>query len=635
MAQPLPTAKGRGARKRGVLVGAIVLGFAAIAAPTMANAATVTTNGSSASAAAAARAAHPHAAPGIVRAGVDDFEFDTYDADFFLDRDGEGRSTLRTIETFVAMFPANQNKGMRRAIPDYYEGAPVTVSNISVTDEAGTPRPFVVENDEGFTLVTSAADSFVDGAQTYVFSYEQSDVTRYFSNTDADEWYWDTNGTGWDQPFGDATATVHLGDGLAEALIAEPRCYWGYEGSTELCDISANGSNQYVAVHSSLGAGQNMTVLFGFEPGTFTARDSSYFATGAGFVQPLGAFGALAALVWAFRTRRTKLADAAGRPTIIAEYAPPRDVPIVSAALLLGKRNKVIAGQILDFAVNRKLRILESESKGFFSSHTDYRLELVDPTGARGAELDILRALFGKSLQHGAVRDLAKADQKLSQKLYKIVERANSGLVAAGFRRKVSASSYLPIVVSVIAAAVSIFFGIVLIDGSFGIAIPFVLIGFAIASGIATLVLLFRTPVTARGAEARDHLEGLELYIRLAEADRLRMLQSPKGALRERNESTGDSDVLKVYEKLLPYAVLFGLEKQWSEELGRYYTEHSPDWYAGSGAFNGVVFASSISSISDSIASSYTGSASSSSSGGSGGGGSSGGGGGGGGGGGV
>jgi len=624
-------------RPRRIAIGAVVFGVAAISLATVsaAAAASTTTIGAPTSAFATAEVEHPAAASGSVRAGVDDFEFDSYEADFFLDRDSNGRSTLRTVETFVANFPAEQNRGMRRAIPDDYAGAPLEVSNISVSDETGAPRPFSVEHDEGFTLVTSAADSFVSGANTYVFSYEQSNVTRYFADTGADEWYWDTNGTGWDQPFGAVTATVHLGQGLADALLTQPRCYWGTEGSSDVCEISVVDSNQFVATQSSVGAGQNVTVAFGFEPGTFTARDSSFLANGAGFVQPLGAFGALAALIWAVRTRRTKLADAAGRPTIIAEYSPPGDVPLVTAALLLGKRNKAIAAQILEFAVRGKLRILESESSGFFSSHTDYRLELVDPTGVRGTELEILRSLFGTSLQHGAVRELAKPDQKLSHKLYKIVERENSGLVAAGFRRKVSASSYLPIVLSAIAAAISIVFGIILIDGSYGAAIPFAIIGFAFAAGVATLIVLYRTPVTARGAEARDHLEGLELYIRLAEADRLTMLQSPQGALRERNESTGDADVLKIYEKLLPYAVLFGSEKQWSQELSRYYAERSPDWYSGTGTFNAGAFAIGISSLSDSIASSYSGSASSSSSGGSGGGGSSGGGGGGGGGGGV
>ncbi|MGV8859455.1 DUF2207 domain-containing protein [Rhodoglobus sp.] len=621
-------ANGHRARRYLVLAGALLWAIGMILPPTMATAAPT---------AATTPNAHALTDPptSIVSAGLDDFVFDSYDAEFFLDRDSEGHSTLSTVETFVAVFPADQNRGMRRAIPDYYQGVPVNLANISVTDETGKPRPFDVEHDEGFTLITSAANTFVSGAQTYVFSYDQTDVTRYFSNTEADEWYWDTNGTGWQQPFGSVTATIHLGEGLADALISPPRCYWGYEGSTEVCEIVSVDANDFVASHDLLSAGQNLTVAMGFEPGTFVARDSSYFASTSGYLQPLGALGALAGLIWAFRTRRTKLADAAGRPTIIAEYSPPSDVPLVTAALLLGKRNKAIAAQILEFAVRGKLRVREAESSGFFSSRTEYLLELVDPTGVRGAELEILRALFGKSLQHGAVRSLAKADQKLSQKLYKIVERENSGLVAAGFRRTVSASSYLPIAVSAVAIAAVIFFGVLLIDGAYGSGVPFVIIAGSIVAGVATLVLLFRTPVTARGAEARDHLEGLELYIRLAEADRLRMLQSPEGALREKSTSTGNNDVLKIYEKLLPYAVLFGLEKQWSGELSRYYSERSPDWYSGSGAFNGALFASSISSMSDSIASSYSGSASSSSSGGSGGGGSSGGGGGGGGGGGV
>ncbi len=145
--------------------------------------------------------------------------------------------------------------------------------------------------------------------------------------------------------------------------------------------------------------------------------------------------------------------------------------------------------------------------------------------------------------------------------------------------------------------------------------------------------LTTRKPLTDKGAELRDHLEGLKEYIRLAEADRLRVLQSPQGAESTPVSTSDPREVLKLNEKLLPYSVLFGLEKEWAEELSKYYVEEPPDWYSGSTAFNAAVFASSISSISSSASSSMSGS--SSSSGGSGGGGSSGGGGGGGGGGGF
>ena len=89
--------------------------------------------------------------------------------------------------------------------------------------------------------------------------------------------------------------------------------------------------------------------------------------------------------------------------------------------------------------------------------------------------------------------------------------------------------------------------------------------------------------------------------------------------------------MLKLYEVLLPYAVVFGQEKRWAQELAVLYGEHgSPGWYSGSSGFSASAFSSGISTLSASSASS-----SASSSGGSSGGGSAGGGGGGGGGGGV
>src|SRR5690606_19474130 len=77
-------------------------------------------------------------------------------------------------------------------------------------------------------------------------------------------------------------------------------------------------------------------------------------------------------------------------------------------------------------------------------------------------------------------------------------------------------------------------------------------------------------PLTGAGALIVEHLQGLREYIRLAEADRLRMLQSASGAERS-DADAGPGDVVRVYERLLPYAVLFGLEREWQAELSRYY----------------------------------------------------------------
>src|SRR4029079_11983501 len=95
--------------------------------------------------------------------------------------------------------------------------------------------------------------------------------------------------------------------------------------------------------------------------------------------------------------------------------------------------------------------------------------------------------------------------------------------------------------------------------------------------------------------------------------------------------------VLKLNERLLPYAVLFGLEREWSRVLADLYEARGeePTWYSGRSGFDAGSFGVAVSSFSTASSTSWSGSSSSSSSSGSSGGGSSGGGGGGGGGGGV
>jgi uncharacterized membrane protein YgcG len=139
-------------------------------------------------------------------------------------------------------------------------------------------------------------------------------------------------------------------------------------------------------------------------------------------------------------------------------------------------------------------------------------------------------------------------------------------------------------------------------------------------------------PLTDEGLALRRYLLGLKMYISVAEEERLKMLQSPEGAEKSGVNANDPGQMVKLYERVLPYAILFGQEKEWNQRLGQLYesAHTTPDWYSGASlmAFNAAAFTSSMNSLTTSISSSG---ASSSSSGGSGGGGFSGGGGGGGG----
>jgi uncharacterized membrane protein YgcG len=571
----------------------------------------------------------------------DDFFFESFDADYYLDTDDDGRSVLTTVETFVAVFPdIDQNQGMRRAIPGSYQGAPTDVEVQSVTDGDGNPRPYTLEtDDDGFLLVTSAADECVHGAQTYVFTYTQHNVTRYFADTDDDEFFWDTNGTGWYQSFGSVASRVHVPSHLASSLTGQSACYRGYEGSTDTCELTVSEGSDETVIETSvtdLAPFENVTVAIGFEPHTFVPRDDSYFASPVAIVQIVGVLGSVIALIWAIVLRATRFADGRGRPTIIAEYTPPKGLDPFTAAVVLGKTSRGAAAAFVNLAVTRRIRIVETEKKGWFSSGTTYLLELVDPSGLAGPELNLAQALFGYQLQPGTTYLMSGKDTTLSEHVRGILQSATAAATTSGLRKKGTAKfAVLPTLIVILSGVLTAVIGFGMIGDSRGGLVPLALMVVSLIAALVVFGLLFRKPLSDQGAELRDHLKGLELYIRLAEADRLRMLQSPGGAEKEAVSTSDPRQVVLIYEKLLPYAVLFGLEKQWASVLGTYYTEQSPDWYSGSGAFNAAVFASSISSISSTAASSYSGSSSSSSSGGSGGGGSSGGGGGGGGGGGV
>ena len=97
---------------------------------------------------------------------------------------------------------------------------------------------------------------------------------------------------------------------------------------------------------------------------------------------------------------------------------------------------------------------------------------------------------------------------------------------------------------------------------------------------------------TAKGVEAKEYLFGLKKYISVAEVRRIEFHNAPKKTPQH-------------FEELLPFAMIFGLEKQWAEQFKG--MTYSPAWYNDSqmGAFNSVVFADSLKSFSSLGASSF------------------------------
>ncbi len=564
-------------------------------------------------------------APSAAAASVDDFSFGSFDGVYELSRDADGRSVLEVTEVLVARFPDfDQNRGIKRAIPDTYLGTPLELSDITVTDGEGEERDYEIESDGEFTILTIAVPEgeFVRGVQTYKISYTAHNVVLGEGADQPQELYWDINGTGWQQTFGSVSAEIRFDESIAGAFTGQAACYAGDSGTTTSCDTLDGTSTGVVASHGSLGSYQTLTVAVQFEPGTFTPRDNSYWASP---VWPTHLASSIALLVLVITVVVRKLTvgrGARGRPTIIAEYGPPPGISLHTAGALLNKPGKVFAAAVVDLAVRGVIVIEEFNPPGW--TKRGWAVRLV----AQPAESDreFVSALLGDNPAVGARATVSKPSGTMTSRVVAVATRASSTLVELGLRRNAPQRGlFAPL--SVLATLAIVVTSVLLAIDARGEGIAPLTLIFGFIVGMACLITAVLAPLTDKGAEVRDHIAGLDLYIRVAESERLRVLQSPEGALRKPVDTSDSRAVLHLYELVLPWAILLGREKAWSRVLEIAYADDAPAWYLGTVPFTASSFSGSLSSFSSA--------ASASSAGGSDGGGSAGGGGGGGGGGGV
>jgi uncharacterized membrane protein YgcG len=572
--------------------------------------------------------------PVAAQSGTNNFTINTFDADYYLSKDSEGRSVLKTVERITAVFPVfDQNHGLERAIPENYDGHPTSLHVESVTDGSGQKLSYSdSQSNDNLVLRIGDADRYVHGELTYIITYSQRDVTRFFTDTNADELYWDVNGTDWAQAMGVVRAHVHVPMALQSSLNGNTSCYQGAAGSTKICPIerqSAADETIFTLRANDLQPQENVTFALGFAPNTFVGYQQTWqerlwmiVLVIWILVLAVSSVAAVILLVWMSIKYYKLMHRIPGRGTIVAEYLPPKDTSVLVSAQVLGNGMSDITAQLIDLAVRHYLKIYQTKEKTLFQP-AEYELEIVKSIkDLQKEEQQLLKDLFGStSTAIGSRFNMATLRKKydISAKLMlgrKAVQKSTRGKYALYEYAEMEARRYKTI------GFITLAIGVLTVS-------PLVII-------VAVAAFVFSAlawPLTQKGVDLRDYLRGLKLYISVAEEDRIKMLQSPEGAEKVGRKIDGNdsAQLVKLYERVLPYAVLFGIEKEWTKQLGAYYETagQQPDWYVGNGVFNAIVFTSALNSFSTQ-SSSYS-SSTSSSSGGSGGGGSSGGGGGGGG----
>ncbi|MBP7820860.1 DUF2207 domain-containing protein [Candidatus Saccharibacteria bacterium] len=581
------------------------------------------------------------------------FIINNFHADYYLSKDNKGVGVMNVTETITAGFPNyNQNHGILRALPLTYNSVDLKLKDVSVINQTTGSNSYSSSKQNGnLVLKIGDADTYVRNQQTYVIKYSMLNVITNYQKFQ--ELAWNVNGTQWQQPIEKVSANIYISKEITPSLNEKMYCYTGEFGSKEVnCtiikEVNTKGDSAIISTSTTntLSPGQNLSFAISFQPNTFTidknaalmAKLKLFAPVVLGILVPLS-FIVLLIVEW-FRKGR----DPKGRGVIIPQYIPLKELDVLEADTLLHEyvTQKSISAQIIELAIKKYITISEVNKQGKkvlglnIGGSKDYELKLDKPTNDLSeSEKSVCKMIFGDNAIIGDTKLTSELKDKAYTEVAKISKDVPKDLFSRGFFASNPSSaigSYAK--PSLILAVIWGIIGVALMMAGIiewpGGVIPVLIVAgitIVITNIIASKIMPSKT---AKGVDAKEYLLGLQEYIKLAEADRLKYLQSPEGAEKYGDPNTNVAKV-KLFEKLLPYAIIFGLEKQWANSFQDIYKQ-PPDWYQGN--YNSFTTGALIGSLASfDSASSVSFSAPSSSGGGSGfgGGGSSGGGGGGGG----
>lgn len=594
-------------------------------------------------------------------AGTNDFYFSDFTADYYLSRDpATNRGDLDIEETLTAVFPNyDQNHGIDRCIPYSYKSEGQLDTSSFIVFQDGIPATFTSRHtgDGFYCLRIGSANTYVHGQTEYKITYRYENVIVHFTDQTYQELYWDTNGTSWSQRFDSLTARLHVPTALASSLTKDAfSCYVGTYGTSgrERCSIteSTEADGKLITFQASnLSAEENLTMNAMFADDTFAAPDQKpvtvvnnylfFFIFGGVLVFA----GVILAIILTKRKKYHDKIALAKDKAVPVQYTPLKGISVAEMAknYLKSIRGSSNVATLIELATSHKIELEKGEKKTFGGYKWKIHVKnLDDVTREQEIVLEILNG--GKPVKVGSVIDVKARTSTATMRLLaqSFDERTVEDLQSKGlFEDTASAKSngFLAIFIFLI-----VFFGVPLI---FSILPTLVLSNFAssaiydnqITNYVGAVYLIPATIVifiafliasiaiaisnakykkrTLNGIKASKYLDGLKEYMTLAEADRLKFLQSVDGA------DTSHKGIVRLYEKLLPYAILFGIETSWMQELNKYYQfddVSNPDWVTAGVILSASDFRS-FSTYTSSAISSSTMSESSGSSGGSSGGG--------------
>ena len=475
-----------------------------------------------------------------------------YDIEVRVDKDG----ALDVTERIAVRAEGSQiRRGIYRDFPtryrDRYGNRVVVDLKVLSLLRNEAPEPWFTEDRDNGVRINFGNDNFlpVPAEYTYTLRYRTTRQLGFFN--DHDELYWNAIGTGWAFPIDRGTVDVLLPAPVeVDKLSAEG--YTGYQGSKGQdyrAEIVEPGHARWQLTRP-LSPSEGFTIVLSFPKGMIAAPSAAQrFAwilkDNRGIL--VGLLGLILLIVYCFR-EWARVGRDPRKGVVIARYEPPEGQTPASLRFLLrmGYDMRCFSSEVLALAVAGCLRIVRD--KGFFKD--EWRLEraAVPPEGSPPPQ----RALFARLFKDGSPTLVLKntnastvsaarrahssaIDQAMEPRYYK----QNNGSIGKG------------ILIGAVAGLLAFW-----IAGEAGKP-AVVVIGVLMVITLLIFGRLVKAP-TAEGRKLMDEVEGLKLYLSVAERDELARMQGP-GAPPALDD--------KRYEMLLPYAVALEVEEAWTEKF--------------------------------------------------------------------
>ncbi|HNZ86624.1 MAG TPA: DUF2207 domain-containing protein [bacterium] len=360
-----------------------------------------------------------------------------------------------------------------------------------------------------------------------------------------------------------STKTIPVNNGITVSLAFPKNIFLPYAGGTLEEDNSLESAN--------------------IRPIKFLSKNNLKIAFALNLIIPIIAF------IFCFIIWKKYGDDPRDTRTIIPEY----DIPDNLDPLLLGVlwkngvlKNNFITAAIINFAVKKILTIEEVEKKFLFKSR-DYILRKLDNKKAEESLSDTERLLLVKLFDYKKSVKLSTLKDKDKDKFYRgiklLKKNVKDKLNDLGYTDK---TGFKWQIIFNIIGIFCIFISMFTLPFTF----PFVFFGLLVSGVIFFIFSFFMPKTTEKGREVLHKIKGLKLYMKVAEKDRQRFYEK-----------------VNIFEKLLPYAIVFGMAKLWINKMKIIYSEEQfnsimPTWYIGSAISSDMnSFLSSFNSFTNSL----------------------------------